>query len=155
MVNVAGCAAVLGNLVSWMVQKNINTGYSVNTAVKDGKGVITLTFETGDFPQVDSIEGVIVSPDGTSSDIELHVKAPGVYEGEIDKNEPGAYIINLNAAGTTINTGIAMPYHDEYRVLGDSENFLNKLAKAGGGRIITEPDEVFSGSVQNTGEKEI
>ncbi|NLX76017.1 MAG: VWA domain-containing protein [Clostridiaceae bacterium] len=142
-----------GNLVSWMVQKNINTGYSVNTAVKDGKGVITLTFETGDFPQVDSIEGVIVSPDGTSSDIELHVKAPGVYEGEIDKNEPGAYIINLNAAGTTINTGIAMPYHDEYRVLGDSENFLNKLAKAGGGRIITEPDEVFSGSVQNTGGK--
>ena len=140
-----------GNLVSWLIQKNINTGYSVDTALRDGRGVITLTFEK-DFPRDDTIEGVVVAPDGTTSDIKLYVKEPGIYEGEIDKNDPGAYIINLKApALDTISTGIAMPYSGEYRLLGDAGNFLNKLAKAGGGRILTDPEQVFSGNVQNTG----
>jgi len=143
-----------GNLISWLIQKNINTGYSVDTALKDGRGIVTLTFEN-DIPQVDVVEGVLVSPDGTSSGIKLHVKEPGVYQGEIDKMDPGAYIVNLNVAGenseSNISTGIVMPYSYEYRVLQDSDNFLEKLAKAGGGRIVTEPEQVFSGSVQNTG----
>lgn len=144
-----------GNLISWLVQKNINTGYSVNTALRDGKGVITLTFDNGNFPQVDIIEGVIVSPDGTSSSIQLYATKPGVYEAEVEKKDAGAYIINLQVVGENIDdnisTGIVMPYSSEYRLLEDNEDFINKLAKAGGGRVLSEPEQVFSGSVQNTG----
>jgi len=143
-----------GNLVSWLIQKNINTGYSVDTTIKDGRGVIRLVFEN-DIPQVDDIEGVLVSPDGTSSGIKLRVTEPGVYQGEIDKMDPGAYIVNLNVKGvngeSNISTGIVMPYSQEYRILQDTNNFIEKLAKAGGGRVITDPGQVFSGSVQNTG----
>jgi len=140
-----------GNLTSWLIQKNISTGYTINTGLKDGKGIITLTFEN-EIPQADTIEGVIVSPDGIAEDISLHIKEPGVYEGEIGKQEPGAYIVNLKAAGddgSSISTGFVMPYSGEYRVLQDSEAFLEKLAKSGGGRIITDPAQVFTGPVQN------
>lgn len=144
-----------GNLTSWLIQKNINTGYSVNTAINDGKGVITLNFESGELPKVDIIEGVLVSPDGTSSDIKLHVKEPGVYEAEIYKKDPGAYIVNLKVTGenteSTISTGIVMPYSNEYRILQEAGDFLSKLAKAGGGRVLSEPDQVFSGNVKNAG----
>lgn len=143
-----------GNLASWLIQKNVNTGYSVNTEVKGSKGTVTLTFENN-IPKTDVIEGVIVSPDGTSSDIKLYVKEPGVYEGETGQTNPGAYIINLNVTGTegteNIRTGFVMPYSNEYRVLNEAGAFLEKLAKAGGGRIVNDPSEVFSGNVQDAG----
>jgi len=143
-----------GNLVSWLIQKNIDTGYTVDTGLKDGKGVITLTFGN-EIPQAEVIEGVIVSPDGTASEISLQVKDPGVYEGIIEQQDPGAYIINLKTvgddSGSNISTGLLMPYPVEYRVLQDTGSFLEKLAKAGGGRIIDDPSQVFAGEVQNTG----
>jgi hypothetical protein len=53
-----------------------------------------------------------------------------------------------------ISTGVAMPYSQEYRMLDESAlSFLQKLAQAGAGRIISEPGEVFKGEVQNIGGK--
>lgn len=144
-----------GNLTGYIVQKNINDGYSINTELRDGEGFITLSADSDNLPQVDSIEGVIVSPDGTSSNIELRATKPGVYEGAIGKKDSGAYIVNIQLPGeeSNVSTGIVMPYSDEYRLLNDSDNFLEKLAVEGGGRVVAKPEEVFSTDVQNTGGK--
>lgn len=69
-----------GNLISWLIQKNMNTEYSVDTTVKDGKGIITVTFEN-EIPQNDTLEGILVSPDGTTSDIKLHIKSREFMKG--------------------------------------------------------------------------
>lgn len=144
-----------GNLTGYLVQKNINDDYSINTELRDGDGIITLSANLDDLPQVDTIEGVVVSPEGILSDIELRAIKPGVYEGGIGKKDSGAYIVNIKVPGegTNVSTGIVMPYAGEYRLLSDSDNFLEKLATAGGGRVVTSPEEVFGGDVQDAGGK--
>ena len=98
---------------------------------------------------------VVVSPEGILSDIELRAIKPGVYEGGIGKKDSGAYIVNIKVPGegANVSTGIVMPYAGEYRLLSDSDNFLEKLATAGGGRVVTSPEEVFGGDVQDAGGK--
>lgn len=145
-----------GNLAGWLVQKNLNTDYTVETKVVDGRGVITVQAETDAIPYETSIPGTVVAPDGTTETIELNAVRPGTFEGVIPEAKPGAYVVHLEVPGENgvenIGTGVVMPYSDEYRLLIDSaESFLEKLANAGGGRVVTDPALVLKGEVQNIG----
>ena len=145
-----------GNLAGWLVQKNLNTDYTVETRVEDGKGVVTVQAETDRFLYEASITGTVVSPDGSKETIQLDAVRPGMFEGTIDETNPGAYVVHLEVPGENgvenVSAGVVMPYSDEYRVLDENAaSFLEKLAQAGGGRLVTDPEEVFRGDVQNTG----
>lgn len=147
-----------GNLAGWLVQKNLNTGYTVETKVQDGKGRITVSADTELILYEEAIDGTMVTPEGTQKSIRLNAVKPGVFEGEIDQTTPGAYVVNLQMPGENqtenISAGIVMPYAQEYRIL--DENALDlpeKLASAGGGRVVTDAAEIFSGKVQNTGSR--
>lgn len=145
-----------GNLAGWLVQKNLNTNYTVETKVIDGKGVITVQAETGNIPYEASISGTVVGPDGSKESIQLDAVRPGTFEGAIPDAEPGAYVVHLEVPGENgvedISTGVVMPYSDEYRLLDENAAiFLEKLAVTGGGRIVTDAAQVFRGEIQNTG----
>ena len=147
-----------GNLTGWLIQKNLNVGYTVETHIQDGKGIISLSTELESMLYEEAVNGILLAPDGTSEEIRLHAVRPGLFEGSIEKDDPGAYIVNLEVSGEdgmeNISTGVAMPYSQEYRMLDESAlSFLQKLAQAGAGRIISEPGEVFKGEVQNIGGK--
>ncbi len=148
--------AFWGNLAGWLVQKDLNAGFQAETRVQDGKGIITVSSDTENVLYEDTVGGTLIAPDGTKEPIELAAVKPGVYEGIIGKDDPGAYIIHLEVPGEdgpeNISAGIVMPYPQEYRLLDTgSGNFLQKLAKAGGGRVVTSPEDIFNGEVQNTG----
>ncbi|MBP7175850.1 MAG: VWA domain-containing protein [Thermoclostridium sp.] len=145
-----------GNLAGWLVQKNLNTDYTVETRVADGKGVVTVQAETDSILYEASITGTVVSPDGTKETIELNAVRPGTFEGTINQSNPGAYVVHLEVPGEngveSVSAGVVMPYSDEYRLLdANAAGFLEKLAQTGGGRMITDPSEVFKGEIQNTG----
>ncbi|NLO39151.1 MAG: VWA domain-containing protein [Ruminiclostridium sp.] len=145
-----------GNLAGWLVQKNLNTDYTVETRVADGKGVVTVQAETDSILYEASITGTVVSPDGTKETIELNAVRPGTFEGTINQSNPGAYVVHLEVPGENgvenVSAGVVMPYSDEYRLLdANAAGFLEKLAQTGGGRLITDPSEVFKGEIQNTG----
>lgn len=145
-----------GNLAGWLVQKNLNTDYTVETRVADGKGVVTVQAETDSILYEASITGTVVSPDGTKETIELNAIRPGTFEGTINQSNPGAYVVHLEVPGENgvenVSAGVVMPYSDEYRLLdANAAGFLEKLTQTGGGRLITDPSEVFKGEIQNTG----
>lgn len=145
-----------GNLTGWLIQKNLNVGYDIETYIQDGKGVISLSTERENLLYEEAVNGVLVTPDGTMEKIHLDAVRPGLFEGVIEKDQPGAYIVNLEVPGDggveNISAGITMPYSQEYRMPDDSaHSFIQKLAQAGFGRVITDPGEVFKGEVQNTG----
>jgi Mg-chelatase subunit ChlD len=145
-----------GNLVGWLVQKNLNTDYTVGTRVVDGKGIVSVQADAKSTPYEAFITGTVVSPDGEKETIRLDAVKPGLFEGVLSNAEPGAYIIHLEIPGENevenISTGVVMPYSKEYRVLdAHAAVFLENLAQAGGGRVITDPADVFSGEVQNVG----
>ena len=145
-----------GNLAGWLVQKNLNADYTVETRLAEGKGVVTVQSESDRILYEASITGTVVSPDGTREAIELNAVRPGTYEGTIHETIPGAYVVHLEVPGENgvenVSAGVVMPYSDEYRVLDENAaGFLEKLAQAGGGRLIANPAEVFNGEVQNVG----
>lgn len=145
-----------GNLAGWLVQKNLNADYTVESKVVDGKGVITVQAETANIPYEASISGTVIGPDGTKETIQLDAIRPGTFEGTIPEAEPGAYVVHLEVPGENgvenIGTGVVMPYSEEYRLLDENAaSFLEKLAAAGGGRIVTDPAQILRGEIQNTG----
>jgi len=147
-----------GNLIGWLIQKNINAGYSIETELRDGKGVIIIESGLEKTVYEESLEGTVISPDGTEETIRFDALRPGVYETVLKKNEPGAYIVNVQMPSEegleSVSAGIVMPYSSEYRFINENTgSFIDKLAKAGGGRVITNPEEVFEGPVQDLGAK--
>ena len=151
-------SAFWGNLAGWLIQKNLSEGYTIQTALKDGKGVVTLQTDGDIMLYEDTVKGTLVAPDGARSDITLNVTQPGQYEGDIPNTDPGAYVVDLEVQGEDgtehVSTGLVMPYSQEYRLIDDhSAGFLEKLAQAGGGSVISSPEDVLKGQLQQTGGK--
>lgn len=147
-----------GNLIGWLIQKNINAGYSVKTDLRDGRGYILIESDLEKTVYEESLEGTVVSPDGAEEAIRFNAIRPGVYEAVLKKSDPGAYIVHAQIPSEegfeNVSAGIVMPYSNEYRFINENAgSFIEKLAKAGGGRVITSPKEVFEGPVQDLGAK--
>ncbi len=147
-----------GNLIGWMIQKDINAGYSVKTELRDGQGVVIIESDLEKTVFEESLEGTVISPDGAEETISFNAIRPGVYEAVIKKSDPGAYIVHARIPSEegfeSVSGGIVMPYSNEYRYINENTgSFIDKLAKAGGGRVIADPKEVLEGPVQDLGAK--
>jgi Ca-activated chloride channel homolog len=75
--------------------------------------------------------------------------APGRYEALVPVEDDGIYALNVtqtDADGTVANqsSGFVVPYSPEYRVLGDDEGLLERLARRTGGRLVSDPEQAFS-----------
>lgn len=137
------------NILSWLVQQNLGKGYSIETGVEGLEGRITVKAEEDSYMTAESVGGVLVGPDGTKQEIALSPSAPGEYTGTFQGGQSGVYIADLTLSDSEgkserISTGLIIPYSPEYDVLPEDDNtLLQKLAKAGGGRILETPSQVF------------
>jgi uncharacterized membrane protein len=92
----------------------------------------------------------VLMPDGAQTDVELTEVEPGEYEGSFDAPQQGAYAIKVEQMqnGQTVRQlegGAVRSYSEEYdlRRQGGAED-LTRLANATGGRVITDPGEMFT-----------
>ncbi|AEV67175.1 VWA domain-containing protein [Acetivibrio clariflavus] len=144
------------NLISWLIQKKVKDDYSLTGGIINGKGNLELTLPADERLENETVEATIVSPGGKEEIVKLEPISPGVYRGSFTGDETGVYIANVsvNSNGETvknINSGIIIPYSPEYDRIGKSDgNLLEKLAVEGGGRILSKPEEVFSGQLKQT-----
>ncbi len=142
------------NVVSWLVQQNMSKGYSVATEIEGQQGTITIRAEDNAFMTANSASGTLINPDGTKQDIKLHPSAPGEYKGTFENLSSGVYIADITLTGDEgqterISTGLIMPYSREYDLLSEHDGTLiQKIAYEGGGRVLTDPKDVFSGQLQ-------
>lgn len=144
------------NLISWLLQKKVKDDYSITGGIVKGKGNLELILPADERLENETVEATIVSPDGKEESVKLEPISPGVYRGSFSGDETGVYIANVsvNSNGETvksISSGIIIPYSPEYDRIGKSEeNLLEKLAIEGGGRVLSKPEEVFSGQLKQT-----
>lgn len=141
------------NLVSWLLQQKSGSDFSIKGSIKGGTGELELQFPPEESYRGNKVEAVMIAPSGVEERISLEAVSPGYFKGTFDADETGVYIasITIKNNGDTVkfvNSGINIPYSPEYNISrADNEEFLKKLAHEGGGRIIKNPGEVFSGEL--------
>jgi uncharacterized membrane protein len=139
------------NIFGWMIQSDINRTYDVATSYKDGLGQIKISGEELLNLNVDYIDGTILSPEGTFSEIQLEATAPGQYEGSFEPSGEGVYLVEASmvVSGETVNisNGIMIGYSPEYDFSLQYPLTADKIALLSGGVIATKPSEVFSSKV--------
>ncbi len=142
------------NIMSWIIQKNINEGYMIESRAEAGNGSITVTIQDPEKYGT-SIKGVLINPLGEKEELELRTEAPGKYSGAFSYVQSGVYLADLIVEGLqgdvgsySISTATAVPYSPEYdiRLKGD-EAFALRLVNAGGGRLLSSPKDVFKGEL--------
>ncbi|HXW81060.1 MAG TPA: hypothetical protein VEJ84_16275, partial [Acidimicrobiales bacterium] len=91
----------------------------------------------------------VVGPSGQGSDVPLTETAPGRFEGDITTTAVGAYLMRVEVtAGTRVldaaTVGVALAYSPELRFMGTDLPFLEQVARAGGGAVLTSADQALS-----------
>ena len=144
------------NLISWLIQKKVKEDYAITGGILNGKGNLELTLPADERLENETVEAAIVSPEGKEEIVKLEPISPGVYRGNFKGDETGVYIANVSISSNgetvkNISSGIMIPYSPEYdRIEKSKNNVLEKLALEGGGRILKNPEEVFSGELKKT-----
>lgn len=97
-----------------------------------------------------STKALILAPDGSQETIALSETAPGVYEGITPATQEGAYAVRVeqslgNRLLRTMESGVTVGYSKEYDLrVPDGLQMLQEIAKATGGRVLTDAAELFT-----------
>ncbi|MDP2859631.1 MAG: VWA domain-containing protein, partial [Bacillota bacterium] len=143
----AGCFGTLwANIAGWVAQPDTLQGFDSTMNVRGD--VAELRVDT-DITGITGIDARVVGPDGRSLDLAVEPVAPGRFQASFPAGLPGVYIAQITPrsaqgpAGTVL-TGVAVPYSPEYKVTGVDRAFLDRLAAAGGGKVLSRPEEAYA-----------
>lgn len=133
-----------GNILSWLLAEGGAAG-RVRVEERDGSGVITVETPVlgGEGPR----QAVVVGPGGERREVPLQAIAPGEYRGEFPAPDPGVYLAAVGGSGASQAAGLVIPYSPEYRRVGADQDFLQRLAAAGGGAVLSKPAEAFAANL--------
>jgi hypothetical protein len=138
------------NIINFTIENYDNENASLEIDQQGAKA--TVNIKNKDIKDELNTAATIITPSGETIETQLNPVAPGQYTGTFDIKENGVYMVSgrQKKNGELINTvkqGYAVQYSPEYKI-NDSDN-LEKLVAEVGGKIITEPKEVFSGNMQS------
>jgi Ca-activated chloride channel homolog len=136
-------------MLSWTFPQYEQQPYDVETKI-DGNNITVEV--SGSETDATEVRALLLDNNGNEISFPLQIKSPGEYKGTFIANQPGIYYLHLsemdgeNTTGT-FKTGIVVPYSQEYDF--DEENLalLEQVAKAGGGKVLSDPDEAFNNNL--------
>lgn len=146
------------NVVSWTMPAVDEQAIRTMASVVGGKAHLTVQLP-GEGLQVGGVGGTnswpanivagVIRPDGSTQILDLQATAPGQYEGDVPASLPGPYLVRLSAGtkrqSTTLGeTFIVVPYSPEFGSNGADPRFMERLAAAGGGKVLTGPQMAFA-----------
>ncbi|HEX8917051.1 MAG TPA: glutamine amidotransferase, partial [Chloroflexota bacterium] len=139
------------NLASWVLPAAGTNQLFISGSSSQGQGHISVTMP----PSVGANPGVtahILTPGLQTTTIQLEPSSPGQFGGSFQEGAQGAYFVTVEARGAghaeAGQIGMDVPYSPEYRSTGLNLSFLRSLAAAGGGSIITHPQDAWKGNLQ-------
>lgn len=136
------------NSMSWLIQEGLDDDYSIASTYEDGLGKIRITQVVPDATMTEDMNGMLIAPDGTSTDIMIEATAPGTYEGSFVPEGEGVYLINIPLdEENVLATGVNVGYSPEFDILGSGITTPEALAKISGGRLLSNPADVFKGDL--------
>lgn len=95
-----------------------------------------------------TFRGRLALPDGRGLDVDLKQVGPGRYQGVVETDRPGSYVVSLRYAAPdplqasgvlegSVQAAVTRPYADEYRTLEDNAALLVQVADLTGGRVLS------------------
>jgi hypothetical protein len=111
------------------------------SAQVEGEVVHLVAQAVGAPPDASAIVRV-VSPGGAAQDEPLLETAPGRFEGDVPASQVGPYLmrVELSAGGRLLQAttvGAVVAYSPELRFVGTDMSFLEQVARAGGGTVLS------------------
>lgn len=97
-----------------------------------------------------SFRARVSTPDGTAADVRLRQVGPGRYEGAIETDQPGSYVVSMQYTAPnpnggrdggpdlrgTVQAAVSRPFADEFRALETNTALLRQVASITGGEVL-------------------
>ena len=151
--NWPGYSRFWAQTLRWSLRQNTEADFQSTLDNENGKGHLVVDAFTagGGFVNQASITANVVAPDLSLKPVTLAQTGPGRYEGTFDADQTGPYLVNVHKGQPTPGgpatpsqtVSLVVPYSPEYRTLGPNLPLLTRLAENTGGKIQTDPTQIF------------
>ncbi len=133
-------------IAQWSLRRLENSDFTTDVSVDQGQGQISTDAldEQGNYRNFLDLEGIVVSPKGVATTVQLEQTGPGHYEAKFPTKEVGTYMLSLRdkkdgqVRGTQV-VGASINYSPEFNASEPNLNLLERLAESGGGKVL-DPD---------------
>jgi uncharacterized membrane protein len=138
-----------GNILSWVLPAVNTSALQINTRIEENGDVQVTVDDPARWQEVVNYLLKVTGPAGQTSDVELAPAGPGRYTARLPAIKAGAYLINVvspNGRGQALvaQSSLVIPYPAEYKETGVELTRLAEIARAGGGEILTSPEQAFA-----------
>lgn len=134
----------------WAMRPGGSANVRVSTENRGDQTVITVEAldAGGERLNFATFKGRLALPDGKGLDVDLQQVGPGRYQGVVDSDQAGSYVVSLRYAAPdstqedgiiegSVQAAVTRPYADEYRTLEDNTPLLTQVAELTGGRVLS------------------
>ncbi len=138
-------------LATWLLPTPDEGNLQIERTLQGQHLLLTVEGRDDQGRPLEGLEGQVhlVGPAGEVVTATLSQVASGRYRAEADLPGQGVYLLRVHlsaAEGPSYlqRSGVVVPYSPEYRLFAPDRHFLEALAQAGRGRLLSEPAEAFA-----------
>jgi uncharacterized membrane protein len=157
-------AKLWAQIVRWTMRQDSPANFDTYTKIDGNKAriVIDALDKDASYLNLLQLQANVIDPEQDATPLRFTQTGPGHYEAEIDIEDAGQYLTNVQVFGAdgaslgTVRTGLSIPFSPEYRDLMPNEALLRQTAEITGGRWLDMPPEqadVFSHDLPPTESK--
>ncbi len=141
------------NILSELLNQNLSSKIEFSSEYKDNLSILRLEFNEKSKIKDKEIPCSILDSEGKTREIKFKLKSPYVYEAKVKSEKEGLHLITssipMNGKMENFNSAFIVPYSEEYRFFGKNRISEEDITSITGGRIISNPKEVFTGKVED------
>ncbi len=145
-----GFSQFWGQTVRWSL-RNLTSDVLYPKVEREGdraRVVVDAVASDGSLLNGLTMKGALNGPNASREELVLSQVAPGRYEAIVQAAESGAYILGLSADGPAgfsaqQTFGFEVGYPPDFAETQPAEAFLQGIAAQTGGRVLSDPSEVF------------
>ena len=138
----------------WVMRPSSPQNMIVNTRIEGERAIVEVEALEADASFLDFLQtrAIVLGPDSAQGEaLNLQQIGPGRYRGEFQISDAGAYLVNINYAGGTIESpiqgnlqaAVTVPYSREFRSVKHNAALLQELAERTGGRVLAANDPML------------
>ena len=129
-----GYPKLYSQIVRWLMRPTGDNGqFSIASTVRDGEVQVVVNALSKDDNYLNFLEmqATAIDPELNPVPLRLRQSAPGRYVGSFPADQSGSYFVNVvpGTGNAPLNTGITVPYSEEYRMRKSNLSLIDSLAQ--------------------------
>lgn len=143
-----GSSPFWNQLLTWLLPQYKGGSLDLQAGITAGAGELSVEVKDP-LPAGAALQAEVIDSHLERQTVPLSLRAPGRYAGSFRAERPGTYMIAVRtvAGGEVLqaaSTGVAVSYSPEYALPQNGAAVLAEIAKAGGGEVLSAPEEAFA-----------